>query len=369
VLFPAGAGKDGPELVDSDGVRRRYGIEPGQVPEFIALPGDPSDGLPGARGVGEKTARDLLRTHGSLEGAIAGALKSRVGAALRQEADQLRAFREIARLRRVDLPRPADRPTDFAAGAAAARARGMNRLGERLEASNSMPQADRRRGAPDRPTYRAKRDVAATPEPAGGGQGMREGEPDRAMPEGIVPMLASAGALPEPGEGWAYEFKWDGVRAIAYCQPGALRLESRNLNDITGHHPELAGLNGALGSHSVVLDGEVVCFDADGKPSFAALQHRMHIASEAVARQLAQTSPVTYVIFDALWLDGHSLTGQPYAQRREHLAALGLRGEAGSRPRRGPGRRAAGRQRREAAGGDHRQTPGQSLRAAVPARG
>jgi bifunctional non-homologous end joining protein LigD len=73
--------------------------------------------------------------------------------------------------------------------------------------------------------------------------------------------------------------------------------------------------------------GEIVCFDANGQPSFAALQHRMHIASEARARQLAQTSPVTYVIFDVLWLDGHSLMGQPYAQRREHLAALDLKGE------------------------------------------
>ena len=157
----------------------------------------------------------------------------------------------------------------------------MKRLAERLEASKSTPQAVRPRGAPDRlETYRAKRDAAATPEPAGGGQGRHEGDPVReAMPEGVVPMLTSTGALPAAGESWAYEFKWDGVRAIAYCQPGRLRLESRNLNDITGCYPELAGLNGALGSHSVVLDGEVVCFDANGRPSFAALQHRMHIAS------------------------------------------------------------------------------------------
>lgn len=140
-------------------------------------------------------------------------------------------------------------------------------------------------------------------------------------------MLASSGALPGADESWAYEFKWDGVRAITYSQPGSLRLESRNLNDITGRYPELAGLNAALGSHRVVLDGEIVCFDANGQPSFAALQHRMHIASEAKARQLAQTSPVTYVIFDVLWLDGHSLMGQPYGQRRQRLAALGLQGE------------------------------------------
>jgi DNA polymerase-1 len=86
VLFPTGEGKDAPELVDADGVRRRYGIEPEQVPDFIALRGDPSDGLPGARAIGEKTARDLLRTHGSLEGAIAGAPgeTTRVAAALRE---------------------------------------------------------------------------------------------------------------------------------------------------------------------------------------------------------------------------------------------------------------------------------------------
>ncbi|MGH2688446.1 MAG: DNA polymerase ligase N-terminal domain-containing protein, partial [Actinomycetota bacterium] len=141
VLFPRGAGKDGSELVDADGVRRRYGIEPEQVADFIALRGDPSDGLPGARGVGEKTARDLLRTHGSLEGVIAGALgeRTRVADALREDAELLRAFREIAQLRRVDLPRPTDRPSDFAGAAAAARARGMNRLAERSRPRTPRP--------------------------------------------------------------------------------------------------------------------------------------------------------------------------------------------------------------------------------------
>jgi DNA polymerase-1 len=135
VLFPAGARAQGPELVDVRGVRRRYGIEPEQVADFIALRGDPSDGLPGGRGIGEKTARDLLREHGSLEGAIAGALRERprVSAALREGADELRAFREIATLRHVDLARPPDRPTDFEGAAAAARERGLRRLADRLE--------------------------------------------------------------------------------------------------------------------------------------------------------------------------------------------------------------------------------------------
>jgi 5'-3' exonuclease len=134
VLWPGG-GKEGPELIDVAGVRARYGIEPALVPDFIALRGDPSDGLPGGKGIGEKTARDLLRTHGSLEGAIAGALKERprITGALLDGADQLRDFREIATLRHVELDRPPDRATDFAAAAKTAREHGMNRLSERLE--------------------------------------------------------------------------------------------------------------------------------------------------------------------------------------------------------------------------------------------
>jgi DNA polymerase-1 len=134
VLFPRG-GKDGPELIGPTEVRKRYGVDPEQVPDFIALRGDPSDGLPGAKGIGEKTAKDLLREHGSLEAAIAASvrLRPRIGAALRDDADQLRAFREIATLVRVPLDPPPDRETDWLSAAAAARGRGMRRLAERLE--------------------------------------------------------------------------------------------------------------------------------------------------------------------------------------------------------------------------------------------
>jgi DNA polymerase-1 len=134
VLFPRG-GKDGPELVDAAGVKARYGIAPEQVPDFIALRGDPSDGLPGAKGIGEKTAAELLRVHGDLEGAIAHAARERprVAAALRDQADELRAFRTIATLQPVAVERPPDAPTQWAAAAAAARARGMRRLADRLE--------------------------------------------------------------------------------------------------------------------------------------------------------------------------------------------------------------------------------------------
>jgi DNA polymerase-1 len=134
--------KQGPAVeVDPLEVRRRYGIPPSLVPDFIALRGDPSDGLPGAPGVGEKTARDLLLDHGSLDGAIAGALRERprVSAALRENAEQLRTFRRVATLVRVDVDRLPDRPTDFAGGARAAREMGMERLAKRLERLANSP--------------------------------------------------------------------------------------------------------------------------------------------------------------------------------------------------------------------------------------
>jgi DNA polymerase-1 len=117
-------------------VRKRYGIPPELVPDFIALRGDPSDSIPGGKGIGEKTARDLLLEYGSLEGAIANAVRERprVQAALRDQADELRTFKQVATLVPVPLERPPDRPTDWAAAAAAAREKGMNRLAERLEA-------------------------------------------------------------------------------------------------------------------------------------------------------------------------------------------------------------------------------------------
>ncbi len=141
VLYPGAKG--GPTVVDVAGVRHRYGIEPAQVPDFIALRGDPSDGLPGARGIGEKTAAALLGHFGTLEalltaaaddGDLAGPLKAKARGTLRDQADELRAFLRIATLQDVDVIRPDDRPTDRAGAATAAREHGMRRLSERLSA-------------------------------------------------------------------------------------------------------------------------------------------------------------------------------------------------------------------------------------------
>jgi DNA polymerase-1 len=128
-------GGEGPEEIGPDGVRERYGVDPEQVPDFIALRGDPSDGLPGAKGIGAKTAADLLQRKGSLEHAILGAVREKpaVRRALIEQAAELRSFLDIATLRTIELERPPDRPTDLDGGAAAARGLGMNRLAERLE--------------------------------------------------------------------------------------------------------------------------------------------------------------------------------------------------------------------------------------------
>jgi DNA polymerase-1 len=135
ILYVRTGGKQGAELVDSAEVRRRYGIPPQLVPDFIALRGDPSDGIPGAKGIGEKTAAELLQRHGSLEAALERAVretKPSVRAALTTQADELRRFKEIATLRDVEVELPPDASTNFTTAAAAARERGMERLAKRL---------------------------------------------------------------------------------------------------------------------------------------------------------------------------------------------------------------------------------------------
>jgi 5'-3' exonuclease len=131
--------KDGrPQEIGPQQVRERYGIDPEQVPDFIALRGDPSDGLPGAPGIGAKTAAELLQRHGSLEGAVRAVQSSptserpRIVAALTENAEQLEDFKRIATLVPIEVQRPPDRTTDFASGARLAGEMGMARLRSRL---------------------------------------------------------------------------------------------------------------------------------------------------------------------------------------------------------------------------------------------
>jgi bifunctional non-homologous end joining protein LigD len=152
-------------------------------------------------------------------------------------------------------------------------------------------------------------------------------DPDREpIPERVEPMLARTGPLPGDDAKWAYEIKWDGVRAIGYVDGGRLRLASRNGRDITPRYPELRDLGRALAGREAILDGEVVAFGDDGRPSFQLLQRRMHLTSEHAVRRLAQSDPVAYMLFDLLWLDGRSLMDLRYDERRERLLELGLEG-------------------------------------------
>ncbi len=157
------------------------------------------------------------------------------------------------------------------------------------------------------------------------------------MPERLKPMLAKPGTLPHDPEKWSFEVKWDGVRAIAYCRPGRLRLESRNGNDVTASYPELRRLLEPLGMREAVLDGEVVAFGEDGRPSFEALQRRMHVSEKRAVARLQRSTPVTYAIFDLLYLDGESLMALPYSERRARLQELDLQNGSFRVPEAHPG--------------------------------
>lgn len=152
------------------------------------------------------------------------------------------------------------------------------------------------------------------------------------FPEPFVPMLARLSELPPKDDGWAVEVKWDGVRAIAYCRPGRLELRTRNLNDVTRQYPEVGRLARQIGARDAVLDGELVAFDDDGRPSFERLQQRIHQTAESVVRRRMKTHPVTYVIFDLLYLDGTDLMAEPYRRRRELLEGLELSGPSWQTP-------------------------------------
>src|SRR5918994_1179448 len=146
------------------------------------------------------------------------------------------------------------------------------------------------------------------------------------MPEGLEPMKATLAKLPRDEEAYGYEIKWDGVRAIAYCSGGRVRLESRNLRDITAQYPEVRALGRQLGARDAVLDGELVALDEDDRPSFQRLQRRMHLADDGVIRRRAREVPVTYMLFDLLYLDGRSTMQLAFEERRALLEKLALAG-------------------------------------------
>lgn len=150
------------------------------------------------------------------------------------------------------------------------------------------------------------------------------------LPEIVRPMLATLGSLPGDDSEWAYEMKWDGVRLVLYVAGGRVRALTRSDRDVTSSYPELSALAASLGTRQLVIDGEVVATDASGRISFGALQNRMHVTRPG--KSLLANSPVTFLAFDLLHLDGEPLLELPYSTRRERLTALGLRGAHWSTP-------------------------------------
>jgi bifunctional non-homologous end joining protein LigD len=140
------------------------------------------------------------------------------------------------------------------------------------------------------------------------------------LPEPVMPMLATAGRVPH-GPGWAFEFKWDGVRAVVAAAGDQVQLTSRLGNDVTAGYPELAGIGAVTGGRPVLLDGEIVVLDKAGRPNFGLLQDRMHVRNPSP--ELRARLPVSFYAFDVLHLDGSSLLASPYDERRARLVALG----------------------------------------------
>lgn len=148
----------------------------------------------------------------------------------------------------------------------------------------------------------------------------------------LKPMLARLGPLPRNEEDYAFEIKWDGIRALAEVSGGRVRLLSRNQRDVTAEYPEIRALADVLGAREAVLDGEIVTLLPDGRPSFSRLQKRMGHTPQRSGTVLRDI-PVVYMIFDVLYLDGKSLVPLAYDKRRAMLESLGLDGAAWQTPK------------------------------------
>jgi bifunctional non-homologous end joining protein LigD len=147
----------------------------------------------------------------------------------------------------------------------------------------------------------------------------------------IAPMLATASKLPRHDAAYAFEFKWEGIRAVVHCDDGRVRIHSRSLRDITGEYPEIEGLGSVLG-RGAVLDGELVALDDAGRPDFGRLQQRFGLASAREVRRRMGEVPVAFLAFDLLRLGRDWILDRPYTERRELLESLDLAGPAWQTP-------------------------------------
>jgi bifunctional non-homologous end joining protein LigD len=143
------------------------------------------------------------------------------------------------------------------------------------------------------------------------------------MPRAIHPMLATLVDGPFDDPRWLYEIKWDGYRAIAFLDGAAVRLVSRNQNDLTAAYPELRSIGESIKARTAILDGEIVALDEQGRPSFSLMQQRTGIGAGGHRIQRTRDDvPVVYYVFDLLYLDGYNLMPAKLEQRKELLASI-----------------------------------------------
>ncbi len=152
------------------------------------------------------------------------------------------------------------------------------------------------------------------------------------MPDRLEPMLARSGQLPRNEQDYGFEVKWDGIRTVLFSDHGHITLQGRNFTDFTPRYPEVREFSRAQGARRLILDGEIVAFDDEGRPSFERLQSRMHLASDSAVKRRMRDTPVTYIIFDLLYLDGRLTLPLAYEDRRALLEELALEGPAWRTP-------------------------------------
>jgi len=159
-----------------------------------------------------------------------------------------------------------------------------------------------------------------TPAPAQAAAALIPVGPQEAFPAGLAPMLAELGSAPFTQAGWTYEPKLDGYRVLAFLHDGRVTLRSRRGLDLTRAFPRIAAELARQGVDAMVLDGEVVALDADGRASFNVLQNRAQLKSAAEIEKAEQANPALLYCFDLLHFAGIDLRGAPYHARHRYLA-------------------------------------------------
>ena len=181
-----------------------------------------------------------------------------------------------------------------------------------VKTGRSLAQIAQEGGGDPREMRRAAR-VRGAPAPA---------EPTASSPllaQAPSPMLATPVAQPFSRDGWLFELKYDGVRAMVSVAGDLVRITGRRGGDETARYPEAAAIRAGIRAGQAVVDGELVVLDADGRPSFERIQQRIGVSREADVRRVSVEHPVTFIAFDLLEMDGRDLLNTELRIRKKTL--------------------------------------------------